>query len=818
VEAAISLSQEGESQHVPRIDMEFETPEQAYNFYNSYALIVGFSTVKTGTYKSREKATLGEVTRRIFKCQRGGATRVKEAQEEGQSSKQQKHGVQTSKASRKRKQVPGIVDEAPPVPAARKKRCDVVDKTNCQAEMVITKRGDQWVVTRLNLEHNHNLLAPALSKLLRSHRYLTDQEKAMIRTFTNVNVPNRKILAFISFLRGGMQFTNLTKKDVSNYRTRVLRESGQNDITQVISFLRKKQAEDPMFFFSFDADEENKVRNIFWAYGASRCCYQEYGDVISFDTTYQTNRYNLKFAPFVGINGHGDNLLFAGAVLSDETIPTFRWLFSTFRACMGGKAPVSIITDQDAAMRAAIELEFPDAIHRNCLFHIVSKAEILLGPALSGNEKFARDFYDIVYNPLTVEEFERLWQYMLNKHKVHHLKYLKAMYENRKKFIPVYFKDKFFPFICSTSRSEGTNAIFKDNVGPTSSLILFVQEFDRIVKNIDEKGNLRDKNKAQEKALLHSTYTFERQARDCYNTQIFYRFQQLVKATGRYQADEVEKDRVYMIYKSEEHAKHEVRPRKYLVLVDLIQENYTCICARFQKDGILCVHVLRTLIQLNKHTIPEKYFIDRWRPVEKKQVRNITTMVPAELQGGSSTLRYNLLSNKFVGVASDACLSLERTNYMIGELDRIHSEIRNIVVRQGSINGNTMGPKHQLNIENGVACQVGVSPTQGNSQEMNGMSSRSTMSGCNVTDTSCVDRPPLQTVSGCDALDSLKNPDVVPRKGRPKNIQKSRRLMPTGEHVRKKKQITCSICGSHDHNKATCSASGSKRQSCGDKN
>jgi len=112
---------------------------------------------------------------------------------------------------------------------------------------------------------------------------------------------------------------------------------------------------------------------------------------------------------------------------------------------------------------------------------------------------------------------------------------------------------------------------------------------------------------------------------------------------------------------------------KLLVLVDLIQENYTCICARFQKDGILCVHVLRTLIQLNKHTIPGKYFIDRWRPVEKKQVRNITTMVPAELQGGSSTLRYNLLSNKFIGVASDACLSLERTNYMIGELDRILS-------------------------------------------------------------------------------------------------------------------------------------------------
>ena len=49
------------------------------------------------------------------------------------------------------------------------------------------------------------------------------------------------------------------------------------------------------------------------------------------------------------------------------------------------------------------------------------------------------------------------------------------------------------------------NARFKENVGPTSSLILFVKEYDRIIANMDEKGNLRDKNKAQEVALLHST-------------------------------------------------------------------------------------------------------------------------------------------------------------------------------------------------------------------------------------------------------------------------------------------------------------------------
>jgi len=57
------------------------------------------------------------------------------------------------------------------------------------------------------------------------------------------------------------------------------------------------------------------------------------------------------------------------------------------------------------------------------------------------------------------------------------------------------------------------------------------------------------------------------------------------------------------------------------------------------------------------------------------------------------------------------------------------------------------------------------------------------------------------------SLESLKNPDVVPRKGRPKkNIPKSKRWIPTSELVRTKQKITCSRCGSNTHNRATCTA------------
>jgi hypothetical protein len=41
-------------------------------------------------------------------------------------------------------------------------------------------------------------------------------------------------------------------------------------------------------------------------------------------------------------------------LLYDETIESFVWLFETFLEAMFGKKPITIFTDQDAAMSAAI--------------------------------------------------------------------------------------------------------------------------------------------------------------------------------------------------------------------------------------------------------------------------------------------------------------------------------------------------------------------------------------------------------------------------------------------------------------------------------
>ena len=48
----------------------------------------------------------------------------------------------------------------------------------------------------------------------------------------------------------------------------------------------------------------------FWRDGRSRIDYNSFWDVICFDTTYRTNKYNIKCAPFVSVNHQWKNILF----------------------------------------------------------------------------------------------------------------------------------------------------------------------------------------------------------------------------------------------------------------------------------------------------------------------------------------------------------------------------------------------------------------------------------------------------------------------------------------------------------------------------
>jgi zinc finger SWIM domain-containing protein 3 len=83
--------------------------------------------------------------------------------------------------------------------------------------------------------------------------------------------------------------------------------------------------------------------------------YAYFDDVVTFDTTFGTNKEYRPFGVFLGLNHFRETIIFGAAILFDETGDSFTWLFETFLATHNGKQPKTIYTDQDAAMKKAIK-------------------------------------------------------------------------------------------------------------------------------------------------------------------------------------------------------------------------------------------------------------------------------------------------------------------------------------------------------------------------------------------------------------------------------------------------------------------------------
>jgi len=105
---------------------------------------------------------------------------------------------------------------------------------------------------------------------------------------------------------GGFEIVPFVERDVRNYigkqRKRLCKDGDAQ--TLITHFLNMRQLNHD-FFYDIELDSNDRISNIFWVDARNRAACEEFGDVISFDTTDLTNKYNMPFAPFVGVNHHG---------------------------------------------------------------------------------------------------------------------------------------------------------------------------------------------------------------------------------------------------------------------------------------------------------------------------------------------------------------------------------------------------------------------------------------------------------------------------------------------------------------------------------
>ena len=70
-------------------------------------------------------------------------------------------------------------------------------------------------------------------------------------------------------------------------------------------------------------DEQGQLVCVFWADATCRKNYSVFGDVVSVDSTYSTNQYNMKFVPFTGVNHHLQSVFLGAAFLANEKIESY---------------------------------------------------------------------------------------------------------------------------------------------------------------------------------------------------------------------------------------------------------------------------------------------------------------------------------------------------------------------------------------------------------------------------------------------------------------------------------------------------------------
>uniref|UniRef100_A0A8I6YF02 Protein FAR1-RELATED SEQUENCE n=1 Tax=Hordeum vulgare subsp. vulgare TaxID=112509 RepID=A0A8I6YF02_HORVV len=257
-------------------------------------------------------------------------------------------------------------------------------RMQCPAKSIFSRRGDKFCISSVTVGHNHPI-SPSKSRFLRCHKKLDLHAKRTLELNDQAGIRMNKNFGSLVMQAGGYDKLQFGEKECRNYLQETRRlQLGAGDAHAVYQYFLRMQSKDPDFFHLMDVAEDGRLRNVFWADSRSRATYESFSDVVTFDTTYLTNKYSMPFAPFVGVNHHGESVLLGCGLLSNEDTDTFVWLFKSWLCCMSNNPPNAIITDQCKAMQNAIGEVFPMARHRWCIWHIMKK----IPEKLSGYEKY----------------------------------------------------------------------------------------------------------------------------------------------------------------------------------------------------------------------------------------------------------------------------------------------------------------------------------------------------------------------------------------------------------------------------------------------
>ncbi|XP_057811884.1 protein FAR1-RELATED SEQUENCE 5-like [Salvia miltiorrhiza] len=574
----------------------------------------------------------------------------------------------------------------PPVPdellmpesgSSIKKRKKTSCKVKCMAR-IIFQFSDSGVykVRTFNEGHNHTMVPTVSRHLMPVNRTVTPVHQMWITSAIKARIGPMRSFRMYREIVDKYEDIGCTSDDFKNFAHELYVYALDSDAHMILETFKNKKELGNGFQYFYEVDDENRLVRLIWTDETSVKNYKLFGEAVSFDATYNTNRDN-----------HGKCLSFGAAIISREDVDSYSWVLEKFVECVGN-APPLLITDQDPGLKKAVASVWPETRHRYCMWHITIKVAEKLPSRLRDSTEFKTKFGKIVWTDLVEPDvFEESWKNLMDEYDLLDNRWFSDMFDDRSHWIPAYFRDvSMSGLFRTTSLSESENSYFKRFLNKNGNIMMLYMHYCSALEA--QRYNYHKITLADEIGVLplKTSLKIEKHASTIYTNNIFKEVQEEIYASqsfcSMYKMEDQADESIYTV--------HDNVDGKFVVRHRLADSYSFCSCNLFVRKGILCKHIFLAFRTLQVDRIPDKYISIRW-----SKFRILSAMVPGLDLGSAPSQKSVIGNNQFFNVICNCIGYVGDNQDLREELLAALIEVEKRFSKEGSMESK-LKAKHRL--------------------------------------------------------------------------------------------------------------------------
>ncbi|GJT34843.1 FAR1-related sequence 5-like protein [Tanacetum coccineum] len=239
----------------------YDTIDEALDMYTKYAEMTGFEIKKGG----QRLAKSGAVQYKYIYCNKEGVPK----------------GIN--------------VDTLDLEYNDKQKRNTTTHVTGCKARIRLVRNtvNGRYKLEQFQPKHNHMLIPKEYKHFTKKQRKMNQSEKMfVVKAATNkIGVTHAHNL--LCSMKGGYEYVHGTTGDFKNHQRDANVFIGESDTQMLINKMENRKMYVPNFTFQYRVEKSELVA-MFWADEVAKCNYKEFGDIVSFDATFNNNKEKNK--------------------------------------------------------------------------------------------------------------------------------------------------------------------------------------------------------------------------------------------------------------------------------------------------------------------------------------------------------------------------------------------------------------------------------------------------------------------------------------------------------------------------------------------